>query len=157
MTVYLPTFDIIVEIHELVLDVSGGRAGIHVANDIHRAAERPVTYTSYVDQFDIDTICAVLIDSIARYHGFNDGNKRTALMTAMATYRINGYHFKVTLTMNKQFDFLVMWVVKKKPEIPEIEARLKRLREKFGAPTEQSWAKLITTFVTIRLRKEQKN
>ncbi|MEK7059736.1 MAG: type II toxin-antitoxin system death-on-curing family toxin [Patescibacteria group bacterium] len=142
------------EIHDVVLDVSGGRAGIHIENDIHRAAERPMTYIQYVNEFDIDTICAILIDSIARYHGFEDGNKRTALMTAIFTYRVNGVHFKATATMNKQFDALVMWVVKKKPGVSEIEKRLQKLRSRFEVDTEQPVSNMFLSFARMRLRKE---
>jgi death-on-curing family protein len=150
----IPTFDIIVETHDVVLEVSGGRPGIHVKSDILRAVERPETYVHYVETFDVDTICAVLIDSIARYHGFNDGNKRTALMIAIFTYRINGVHFKATTAMNKKFDALVMWVVEKKPSISEIEKRLKIARKSFEVDTEQSLVNMFVAFVTMRRLKE---
>ncbi|MFO0781622.1 MAG: type II toxin-antitoxin system death-on-curing family toxin [Candidatus Saccharimonadales bacterium] len=149
----IPTFELIVEIHEVVLEVSEGRPGIHVENDIRRASERPLTYINYVDEYDLDTICAILIDSIARYHGFEDGNKRTALMTAIFTYRANGVHFKATMLMNKRFDALVMWVVRKKPEIPEIEERLKKLRAEFEVSSGQPLNKMLTSFAKMRIRK----
>jgi death-on-curing protein len=155
MTLYLPTFDIIVEIHEVVLNISGGKGGIHVESDIHRAVERPVTYTSYIETYDLDTVCAVLVDSIARYHGFSDGNKRTALMTTMMTYRMNDINFKPTIAMNKEFDALVMWVVKKKPEIPQIEQRLKLLRTRFEVGTQQPFSRMLNSFAIMRLKKEQ--
>jgi prophage maintenance system killer protein len=97
-----------------------------------------------------------MIDSIARYHGFNDGNKRTALMTTLFTYRKNGVHFKATMTMNKKFDALVMWTVKKKPEIPEIEQRLRKLREEFEISTEQSPANMFRAFLKMRGRKQSR-
>ncbi len=156
MLLYLPTLEIVYEIHDIVLNVTGGRTGIHVENDIHRAIERPMTYTSFVDDYDVDTICAVLVDSIARYHGFKDGNKRTALMTAILTYRINDVHFKSTVKMNKDFDALVMWVVKKKPEIIDIEVRLKSLRQRHQTDSEQSFKSVLSSFIKMRLKKDQK-
>ena len=153
---YLPTYEMVVEIHDIVLEASGGKAGVHVKSDILRAIERPMTYTAYVDEYDIDTICAVLIDSIARYHGFKDGNKRTALMTAMLTYRINGFHYAATVEMNKDFDELVMWVVRQKPEIAEVEQQLKTLREHHKSNSEQSFKDMILSFIKMRLKKEKK-
>lgn len=76
------------------------------------------------------------------------------MMTAIFTYRINGVHFKPTMTMNKEFDALVMWVVKKKPEIPEIEERLQKLRDKFEVATEQPIVNMLISFVKMRLRKD---
>ena len=157
MNLVTPTFDMIVEMHEVVLQVSGGRQGIHVESDIHRAVERPLTYAHYVENYDIDTLCALLISSIARYHGFNDGNKRTALMTGIFTYRINNVHFKPTMTMNKDFDALVMWVVKKKPEIEAISDRLIKLRSKHEIPEAKSATSLFLAFMKMRARKEIKN
>ena len=144
----------IVQMHEVVLDISGGKSGFHRETNVHRAAERPLTYISYVESFDVDTVCAILIDAIAVYHGFNDGNKRTALMTAIFTYRINGVHFRATIAMNKEFDALVIWVVRKKPTIPEIEARLKKLRDKFEAAKPQSITTMFVSFIKMRTRKE---
>ena len=76
-------------------------------------------------------------------------------MTAMLTYRMNDFHYKPTLKMNKDFDALVMWIVKKKPEIEEIEKRLKVLRERHGADSEQSFKNMIIAFIKMRVRKEQ--
>ncbi len=87
-----------------------------------------MTFGQYED-YDLDTVCAPLIDSIARNHGFRDGNKRTALMVALVTYRMNKVSFEATNRMNKDFDDTVMWVVQQKPAIREIEARLKQLRK----------------------------
>jgi death-on-curing protein len=107
---------------------SGGRPGIHKESLIHSAVSRPESYTQYVDSYDLDTICALLIDSIARYHGFNDGNKRTALMTALLTYKLNGVSFRATKKLNLDFEELVLWVVKEKPEIETISEKLKEIK-----------------------------
>ena len=93
--------------------------------------KRPQTYIQYIDTFDTDTICAVLIDSLARYHGFRDGNKRTALMFTIYTYRFNGVHFTASLSMNSAFDDLVMRTVINKPTVEEIESQLKQIRKHF--------------------------
>lgn len=155
MNLILPTFEVVRDLHDVVLGLSGGMPGIRIEADIHRAVERPVTHTVYVESYDIDTICALLIDSIARYHGFVDGNKRTALMTAVFTYRVNGVHFRATATMNKEFDALVMWVVKKKPEIRQIQERLQHLRGKYEVSTIPSFNTMFAAFMAMRKKKEQ--
>jgi len=114
-------------IHEIILSISGGKAGIHDSERIKAAVQRPSTYTQYTD-YDLDTICALLIDSIARGHGFKDGNKRTALMTAVFTYRINRVQFNPNEQMNRDFDELVMSVVLEKPSVKEITQKLQKVR-----------------------------
>ena len=73
---FLPDVDTVKQIHEIILDVSGGKRGVHDLKLIVSAVERPKTFVEYIDAYDIDTISALLIDGIARYHGFRDGNKR---------------------------------------------------------------------------------
>ena len=104
----------------------------------------------YQDDYDLDTLCALLIDSLARYHGFKDGNKRTALMTAVYTYKLNGVHFEASKKMNQDFDDLVMWVVTKKPKIEMIRERLKRLRQLYEGK-EQNWRDILTAFVNAKI------
>lgn len=130
MDIILPTPDMVLLAHEMVLDVSGGARGVHDENVLQAAIERPVTYVRYVDEYDVDTVCALLIDSIARNHGFRDGNKRTALLTAIFTYRMNKVTFVASSDMNIDFDDVVMWVVQQKPTIIEIETKLKIIRHK---------------------------
>lgn len=145
MTIVLPDRDSVELLHEAVLHYSGGKQGIHNEKLILSAIERPLTHTQYVKDYDLDTICALLIDSIARNHGFMDGNKRTALLTAIFTYRVNGVHFKATEAMNMDFDSLVMWVVNKKPSVEQIRKRLKKLR-KIHQRSEESWGAMFTAF-----------
>jgi death-on-curing protein len=141
----LPEVEDVELLHEVVLVISTGRPGIHNKGLIESAVKRPEKYLQYVDDYDIDTICALLIEAIARHHGFNDGNKRTALLTAIYTYRLNGVHFTTSEDMNKDFDALVMWVVTQKPPIEKICERLKELRLAHGGK-EQAWRAILTAF-----------
>jgi death-on-curing protein len=145
MTIALPDRESIELLHDAVLSYSGGRAGIHDENLIISAVERPLTYVEYVESYDLDTICALIIDSVARYHGYKDGNKRTALLMAIFAYRVNEVHFKATQEMNVDFDDLVMWVVIKKPGIDKISNRLKQLRE-IHEGNEEPWSAMFTAF-----------
>jgi death-on-curing family protein len=150
MTYILPDVESVELLHETVLAFSAGKAGIHDYKLIESAVKRPASYVHYVDDYDIDTICALLIDSLARYHGFKDGNKRTALMTAVYTYKLNDVHFMASKKMNQDFDALVMRVVTKKPEIEEIRQRLRELRGLY-AGKEQSWYEIFRAFVSAKI------
>lgn len=103
-SILLPDIEALFVFHDAVLSLTGGKEGIHDHGLLESAVKRPETYTQFVEEYDLDTICALSLDSIARYHGFRDGNKRTALMTTIFTYRINGVHFKATEGMNEDFD-----------------------------------------------------
>jgi death-on-curing family protein len=133
MKVVLPIYEVIVTLHDTVLETSGGRPGIHNESAIHGAVARPKTYLGYNPDCDLHTVCAVLLDSIARNHGFKDGNKRTGLMTTLYTYRINGVYLKFNLMMNKDYEELVLWVVIQKPDIPETAKKLRELTDRYGA------------------------
>lgn len=145
MTIVLPDRESVELLHEAAINYSGGKPGVHNEGLILSAIGRPITFASYNEAYDIDDICAILIDSIARNHGFSDGNKRTALLTAIFTYRVNGIHFKATEEMNADFDELVMWVVNSKPSVKKVSNRLKTLRKRHEG-NEESWAAMFTAF-----------
>lgn len=149
MDIRLPDTDTVEALHEIILEASSGRSGIHDRSLVVRAIERPSTYIHYVDDYDIDTVCALLADGIARYHGFNDGNKRTALMTVIFTYKLNDIDFQATDEMNIDFDEFVMWIVREKPSIDQITERLKELRSTHeGTGGRETWVKLFTFLIT---------
>lgn len=129
----LPSFEIVVQLHdEIVLKESEGKAGLPHPEAIHSAIGRPMRYMHYEKQdCTIHTVCAVLIDSIARNHAFTDGNKRTALITMLYTYIINGVKLTYGWVMNERYEELVLWVVNEKPTIKEIRNRLEELSNQF--------------------------
>jgi death-on-curing protein len=151
MTYILPDTESVELLHEVVLTFSSGKDGIHDYKLIESAVKRPESYTHYAGSYNLDTICALLIDSLARYHGFRDGNKRTALMTAIYTYKLNGVHFVASVEMNTAFDELVMWVVTKKPGVPDIYRRLEKLRSLYEGK-EQNWGTILTAFVNAKIK-----
>ncbi len=119
-------------LHESILTVSKGRHGVKDAGVIHAAVNRPKTYLAYHEGCDIHTVCAVILESIARNHGFIDANKRTGLMSAILTYELND----ITLDLRRAdrvraFEELALWVFTDKPDVPEIAARLKDLSNKY--------------------------
>lgn len=130
MLIYLPTAELMQVMHDHILEVAGGRPGVLSHNKIEAAVHRPKTYLSYHDNCDLHTIAAVLMDSFARNHAFVDGNKRTGLMAALLIYELNGYTLRTGSGNNIEFEEIVLWVVKEKPKIEEIAARLKVLIKK---------------------------
>jgi death-on-curing family protein len=119
--------------HDLALQISGGRPGIRDNKVLLAAVERPKTYLAYEPECDLHTVCAVLLDSIARNHGFIEGNKRTGLLTALYTYKVNDFYLKFGLFTNKEFEELALWVVLEKPTIPKISKKLEALANKHKA------------------------
>jgi death-on-curing protein len=149
MLIYLPTEELIMDLHENILQVSKGRSGIKDARVIHAAVNRPKTYLAYHDTCDIHTVCAVIMDSIARNHGFTDGNKRTGLMSAILTYELND----ITLDLRRadgvhEFEELVLWVVTEKPEIPQIAKRLKELTDEYRVSGVSKFVSALRSLIT---------
>lgn len=125
MQVYLPDYEVLLSLHDSIIEVSGGRSGVLNKGMAEAAVYRPKTYLSYHPDCDIHTVCAVLLDSIARNHAFADGNKRTSIFTVIFTYELND----IALHKNAYDDFeeLVLWLVREKPEIHEVSERLRGL------------------------------
>ncbi|HSX35811.1 MAG TPA: type II toxin-antitoxin system death-on-curing family toxin [Patescibacteria group bacterium] len=131
MLIYLPTEDLIKDLHDAILEISGGRPGIRDETVIHAAVNRPKTHLAYNDDCDLHTVCAVILESISRNHGFVEGNKRTGLMSALLTYELNGVRLDRKADKDREFEELALSVVVDKPEVPEIASRLKTLTEKY--------------------------
>jgi death on curing protein len=123
----LPNVDDIIAIHDQILRDTRGKEGVLNEGLLQAAIDRPSTYQSYVDKFDLHTAAALIADSIARSHAFADGNKRTALAMMTAVYELNGFEFEDWDQLNKEGEAIILWIVKSKPSIPEIEARLSRM------------------------------
>lgn len=131
MQFLLPSYEVVIELHDIVLEEAGGLPGIPHPEIVKSAIARPERYMHYDGECDIHTVCAVLIDSLARNHAFADGNKRTALMTTLYTYIINDHKLTYNWVMNNKYEELVLYVVEKKPPINEIADILEALAEEF--------------------------
>ena len=79
---YLSAADI-VGVHDRIIEETGGMLGVREENLLQSIAERPKTSFGGVEQFPkFLPKAAVYLESIATYHVFLDGNKRTALTAA---------------------------------------------------------------------------
>lgn len=78
-------------IHERLIDVFGGPAGVRDLGLLESALYRP--QTGYYD--DIIQMSAALFESLLINHPFVDGNKRTAFFATDTFLRLNGYKIEV--------------------------------------------------------------
>jgi death on curing protein len=75
--------DVVFAVHEMQLARHGGLEGIRDRNVIELALSRPKQQSVYSDPPpDSADLAAAYAFGIARNHGFNDGNKRTAWVVA---------------------------------------------------------------------------
>lgn len=72
---------------------------------------------------DFFSKAAALLDSIAKNHGFKDGNKRTAMATAVIYLQLNSVEINFT---NIEYEEFMLHVVNDKPKLPEIVTWLKK-------------------------------
>ena len=85
MIVY-PTAAVIVDIHDSVIEKSGGLTGIKDIGQLESILahiQNPDYYPSFLDQI------THLVYSIAKFHIFNDGNKRSAILSGALFLSLN--------------------------------------------------------------------
>jgi death-on-curing protein len=84
--VYLTVADVEV-LHTMVLEHSGGSAGLRDRGALESAVFRPQTgyYADLIEE------AAALMESLAGNHPFVDGNKRTALVAVQTFLDYNGH------------------------------------------------------------------
>lgn len=127
----LPDNAIVLRIHDLALQIGGGLQGVLHPERIPAALSRPQSYIDYHHECDIHLVCAILLHSLATSHPFTEGNKRTALLTTIICYQVNGIDLHMSMLMNDDYKNLVLWVVKDKPGVTDIAIRLRELVEKY--------------------------
>jgi death-on-curing protein len=78
-------------IHAQQVERYGGAHGILDENVVRSALARPMNRWAYDDEADIADLAAAYLVGFTRSQGFNDGNKRTGLATALVFLRLNGH------------------------------------------------------------------
>lgn len=120
---YLSEEDILV-IHAHVLEASGGSDGVRDAHLLGSLVERPKVALFGAESFPtVFEKAAVYLESIARYHVFLDGNKRTAMSASARFLFINGYELEIT---RKQFVVCAIEVAVGKKSLQDIALWLKK-------------------------------
>jgi death-on-curing protein len=78
-------------IHDAQLREHGGSPGIRDEDLVESALARPRHKFAYGVRVDLATLAAAYAFGLARNHGFVDGNKRAAFMSAYVFLGLNGY------------------------------------------------------------------
>lgn len=124
---YFEAEDILV-IHARVIDKTGGSHGVRDVGIVSSAANRP--RTSFGGKEFYGTVfekAAAYFESIAFFHPFVDGNKRTAITTAARFLFLNGYSLEVSNVVLEKF---VLDAVTKKYELAVIADWLEKHSKK---------------------------
>ena len=111
-------------IHDRILEADGGLVGVRDLGLLYSLAERPKT--SFMGQEMYSGVflkAAVYVESIATYHVFADGNKRSALAVGAIFLEANGH--RVTISILVGFRFMLA-VAQKKKTIEQIAEWLKK-------------------------------
>lgn len=90
----------VLAVHEEQLAEHGGLPGIRDLGAVQSALARPHNLVDYENCVDLARLAAAYAYGIARNHGFADGNKRTALVTADLFLMLNGYELTSTPAEN---------------------------------------------------------
>ena len=122
------SLDIVLAIHDDMIEKYGGSYGIRDLGLIQSAIARPQSSFQgedlYINIFDK---AAALFHSIIFNHAFIDGNKRTAMVSTARFLSINGYTFDVD---DKEFVNFPLRVTNNHLSIDEISKWLQRHSKK---------------------------
>ena len=80
----------VVIIHDIQIDYYGGLPGFRDIGTVEGMVGRVENLHVYENESDLHLLAASLLLSIARGHGFNDANRRTATASAMVFLDMNG-------------------------------------------------------------------
>ncbi|MBI2430783.1 MAG: type II toxin-antitoxin system death-on-curing family toxin [Candidatus Levybacteria bacterium] len=117
------TLDVVLAIHDDMVERYGGSHGIRDLGLIQSALARPQASFGGEDLYPtILDKAAALFHSLIFNHAFTDGNKRTSITTTARFLYINGYEFKVD---KKEFIDFPLRVENKHLAIEEIAKWLK--------------------------------
>jgi death on curing protein len=120
---YLDPQEILI-LHSEIIDHTGGTHGIRDVNLFLSLAERPKTKVSGKEAHPgVWRKASVYLESLAQYHVFADGNKRTAFAAAVRFLYLNNYRFTAG---NKEAESFVLAVANKKHNLPTIAGWLKK-------------------------------
>lgn len=107
--IYIP-LDYAFNVHEIVLETTGGKPGVINENLIASVIEfiqNDDYYPNYIDKL------VHLVYGIAKNHAFEDGNKRTALALGIYFLELNCYSYCVDRFVI-QMENIIIWVIENK-------------------------------------------
>jgi death-on-curing protein len=116
---FLSVKDILL-LHTMLIDETGGSHGIRDIGLLESAVGRPEASFSGEDLYPtLFDKTAALCHSLLMNHMIVDGNKRTAMLSAMTFLEHNGYFFKAT---NKEIVTFALRIENDKLEVEEISS-----------------------------------
>lgn len=122
------TIDEVLAIHNRMLEIGGGREGIHDFTLLHSAIERPkAQFNGTFLYISIWFMAAAMLHSLVKNHPFEDGNKRTAYFSTMKFLFDNGYDL---IARHKDIIQFMVGVDVKNTKIEEIADWLKKNSKK---------------------------
>ena len=124
---YLSAQDILV-MHAKLVDETGGAHGVRDLGLLASLTERPKT--SFGGKEIYKTIfekAATYLESLAKYHVFIDGNKRTAITSCARFLYINGYGFAAK---DGEIEKFVLKIIEKDLHVEEITRWVKQHSKK---------------------------
>jgi len=125
--IYLSSADILA-VHDRIVEETGGMVGVRDVHLLQSIAERPKTSFGGAEQFpDMFTKAAVYLESLATYHVFLDGNKRTALTVAGVFLALNGHETRFPIEESENF---MLAAAQRQKSLEEIAAWLKKRSRK---------------------------
>jgi death-on-curing protein len=89
------TESVLLAIHSQQIERYGGTHGVLDENVVRSSLARAINRWAYDDGADIADLAAAYLVGFARAQGLRDGNKRTALATALVFLSLNGYELHV--------------------------------------------------------------
>ncbi len=102
-TKFVPLEDVLF-IHEMIIELTGGKGGVRDFTLFHSAVMRPAASFGGEDLYkSIFDKAAALTHSLLLNHPFNDGNKRTALAVCERFLNINGFELIASQKAKVQF------------------------------------------------------
>ncbi|EAQ67959.1 death-on-curing family protein [Synechococcus sp. RS9909] len=87
--------DLVDELHDQSLQVHGGLCGIRDVNVLEAAIASPRNLFAYGGEDNLFCLAAHLLVSLAKAHPYSDGNKRIAIISAVAFLGCNGIELNI--------------------------------------------------------------
>lgn len=119
------TVEIVAEVHREVIAAFGGTEGVRDLGLLESAVAAPQASIGGVSPFeDIAEVAAAYLFYLCRSHAFVDGNKRTAMASAIVFLRLNGVE---PAPDGPEWESLVLDVIASRLDRDQTTKRLRRL------------------------------
>ena len=124
---YLSAQDILI-LHALLVDETVGSHGIRDIGLLQSIEHKPKSSFGEKELYPgVFLKAAILLEAIANYHIFVDGNKRTAFVAAAHFLAVNGYEIMAT---NKDVEKTILSVAEKRLSVEKLSFWLKKNSKK---------------------------